>query len=297
MRRFTGSMVALITPFHEDGSVNFEKLTELVEWHVAMKSDGIVVLGTTAESPSLNVKEKEEIVKKVIEAANGRVPVIVGSGSNNTMQAKEDSLKYESLGADGLLVITPYYNKTNQPGMVKHFTAIADVVSTPVILYNVPGRTGCSLSVDAVETLSKHKNIVGIKEASGDIGFVSCISKFINSHFSIYSGNDDMIVPILSLGGAGVISVLANILPLETHQIVTSFLEGDLELSRRLQLQYMDLIQALFIETNPIPIKEAMNHHGMDVGGYRLPLCSMEKDSREKLQKIMNTLDLEKEVS
>ncbi len=297
MRRFSGSIVALITPFHEDGSVNFEKLSELVEWHIAMKSDGIVVLGTTAESPALNADEKENIVNTVLQAAAKRIPVIVGSGSNNTMQAKADSLKYEAMGADGLLVITPYYNKANPTGMIRHFTEIADAVSIPIILYNVPGRTGCSLSVNAVEALSHHKNIIGIKEASGDIGFVSCISKFIRTDFTVYSGNDDMIVPVLSLGGAGVISVLANILPSETHQIVVEYLQGNVESARRMQLKYMDFIRALFIETNPIPIKEAMNHCGMGVGGYRLPLCCMEEDSKEKLKKTMEVLELEKEVS
>ncbi|MEA4987576.1 MAG: 4-hydroxy-tetrahydrodipicolinate synthase [Anaerovorax sp.] len=294
---FRGSMVALITPFYEDGSVNYAKLIELVEWHITKKTDGIVVLGTTAESPSLTIREKDKILKTVIEVADHRIPVIAGSGSNNTLQAKEDSLKYEAMGADGLLVITPYYNKTNKAGMISHFTEIADAVSIPVILYNVPGRTGCSLTVEAVELLSRHKNIVGIKEASGDIGFVSCISKLINSNFTVYSGNDDMIVPILSLGGSGVISVLANILPTETHQIVDAYLKGNIELARQMQLKYLDFINALFIETNPIPIKEAMNYFGMNVGGYRLPLCSMEEQSREKLQKTMSVLDINKEAS
>lgn len=297
MKMLNGSIVALITPFNEDGSVNYTKLTDLVTWHIAKGTDGIVILGTTAESPSLTSEEKDKIVETVIQAADHRIPVIAGSGSNNTMKAKADSLKYEAMGVDGLLVITPYYNKTNKAGMISHFTEIADAVSIPIILYNVPGRTGCSLTFEAVETLSRHRNIVGIKEASGDIGFVSRISKLITQDFALYSGNDDMIVPILSLGGAGVISVLANILPSETHEMVNAYLKGNIELARVLQLKYLDFINALFIETNPIPIKQAMNYIEMDVGGYRLPLCAMEEQSKEQLQKAMIALKLEQEAS
>jgi len=286
-KMITGSLVALITPFYEDGSVNYSKMEELVEWHIEQESDALVVLGTTGEAPALTETEKDKIVTTAVRASDGRIPVIAGSGSNNTLEAKEQSLRYQEIGADGLLVITPYYNKTNKSGMLKHFYEIADAVSIPVILYNVPGRTGCAISCDAVRELSRHENIAGIKEASGDISYVSKISQYISESFVIYSGNDDMIVPIMSLGGAGVISVLANILPRETHLMVKTFLNGDIKTARELQLRYLDFINALFIETNPIPIKEAMNRAGFSVGGYRLPLYEMETVTRINLMDTM----------
>ena len=214
----TGSMVALITPFHEDGSVNYDKLGELIEWHIQQQTDAILVLGTTAETPALTVTEEDEIARISIEAAGGRVPIIVGSGSNNTMIAMEQSIKYEKMGADALLVITPYYNKTNKSGMVNHFYTVADAVNIPIYVYNVPGRTGVSLTYEALAEISKHKNIVGIKEASGDISFITKISRLINDDFNMYSGNDDISIPLMSMGGAGIISVLANILPKETKE-------------------------------------------------------------------------------
>ena len=283
----TGSLVALITPFYEDGRVNYSKIEELVEWHIASESDALVVLGTTGEAPALTEEEKDKVALTAIRAARHRIPVIIGSGSNNTQEAKEQSLRYESMGADGLLVITPYYNKTNKAGMLRHFYEIANAVNIPIILYNVPGRTGCCLSCDAVRELSRHRNIIGIKEASGDISYVSKIAQYISEDFTIYSGNDDMIVPILSLGGAGVISVLANILPRETHTMVKAFLDGDVAAARNLQLHYLEFINALFIETNPIPIKEAMNRAGFCVGGYRLPLCEMEDTTKICLMDTM----------
>lgn len=288
----TGSMVALITPFYEDGSVNYDKLRELVEWHIQEGSAGIVALGTTAETPALTVTEKDEIARVCIEVGKGRIPIIIGSGSNNTLVAKEQSIKYEKMGADGLLVITPYYNKTNKAGMIHHFREVADAVSIPVYIYNVPGRTGCAISFAALEELSKHPNIVGIKEASGDISFVAKVSKLINENFTIYSGNDDMIIPLMSLGGAGVISVLANVLPKETHKLAQSYWDGDQKTAREMQLKYLDFINALFIETNPIPVKEAMNQLGMNVGGYRLPLCEMEDSARQELVDTMKALKL-----
>lgn len=287
-----GSMVALITPFHEDGSVNYEKIRELIEWHIQEQTDGIVVLGTTAETPALTVTERDEIVRMSIEVAAGRVPIIVGSGSNNTLVAKEQSMKYEKMGADALLVITPYYNKTNKAGMIQHFMEVADAVNIPIYIYNVPGRTGISITYDVVEEISKHKNIVAIKEASGNISFVAQVSKLINDNFTVYSGNDDMIVPLMSLGGAGVISVLANILPRLTHDMAMAYLDGDLEVARKLQLDYLDFINNLFIETNPIPIKEAMNLMGMNVGGYRLPLCEMDPSTKAKLVDSMKAINL-----
>lgn len=285
-----GSMVALITPFCEDGNVNYNKLRELIEWHIEEETDGVVILGTTAETPALSDAERDKIVEVSIEAADKRIPIIVGSGSNNTLVAKEHSIKYESMGADGLLVITPYYNKTNKAGMIHHFIEIADAVSIPIILYNVPGRTGCSLTFEALKELRDHKNIVGIKEASGDISFVSKIARLAGDDFAIYSGNDDMIVPLMSVGGAGVISVAANIIPREMHRLAMAYLNGDIGQARELQLKYLDFINALFIETNPIPIKEAMNIVNMNVGKYRLPLYEMESNTREHLINTMRVI-------
>lgn len=285
-----GSIVALITPFHVDGSVNYDKLRELILWHIEEGTDGICILGTTAETPALTVTERDQIVEVSIKAADGRIPILVGSGSNNTLVAKEQSIKYERMGADGLLVITPYYNKTNKAGMICHFTEIADAVSIPIILYNVPGRTGCSLTYEALAELSQHKNIVGIKEASGDISFVTKVARLTGEDFALYSGNDDMIVPLMAVGGAGVISVAANIIPKEMHRLTMAYLSGSVELAKDIQLKYLEFINALFIETNPIPIKEAMNWVGMNVGKYRLPLYEMEGSAREYLISTMHVI-------
>lgn len=287
-----GSMVALITPFHEDESVNYDKLRELIEWHIQEQTDAILVLGTTAETPALTVTEEDEIARVSIETAAGRVPIIVGSGSNNTMIAMEQSIKYEKMGADGLLVITPYYNKTNKSGMVNHFYTVADAVNIPIYVYNVPGRTGVSLTYEALAEISKHKNIVGIKEASGDMSFITKISRLINDDFNVYCGNDDISIPLMSMGGAGIISVLANILPRQTHEMAMAYINGDVKKAAEMQKYYLDFINALFIETNPIPIKEAMNLVGMNVGGYRLPLCPMEEDTKAKLIETMKAIDL-----
>lgn len=287
-----GSIVALITPFNEDGSVNYKRLRELIDWHVENETDAILVLGTTAETPTLTLSEEDEIARISIEHAAGRVPIIVGSGSNNTMVAIEQSLKYEKMGADALLVITPYYNKTSKAGMVNHFMQVADAVHTPVYVYNVPGRTGVSITYEALAEISQHKNIVGIKEASGNMSLVCQFSKLINENFNVYSGNDDINIPLMSMGGAGVISVLANILPKETHDMAMAYLNGDVKKARDMQIKYLDFINALFIETNPIPIKEAMNLVGLDVGGYRLPLCPMADDTKAVLKDKMKELGL-----
>jgi 4-hydroxy-tetrahydrodipicolinate synthase len=285
-----GSIVALITPFHEDGSVNYDKLRELILWHIEEGTDGICILGTTAETPALTVTERDQIVEVSIKVADKRIPILVGSGSNNTLVAKEQSIKYERMGADGLLVITPYYNKTNKAGMICHFTEIANAVSIPIILYNVPGRTGCSLTYEALKELSQHKNIVGIKEASGDISFVTKVARLTGENFALYSGNDDMIVPLMAVGGAGMISVAANIIPKEMHRLTMAYLSGNVELAKDIQLKYLEFINALFIETNPIPIKEAMNWVGMNVGKYRLPLYEMEVSAREYLISTMSVI-------
>ena len=291
-RPFKGSMVALITPFKEDGSVNFDKLKELVDFHISEGTDSILALGTTAETPTLTMAESDEIVKTIIDHANGRVPILVGSGSNNTMMAKELSLKYENMGADGLLVITPYYNKCTDAGLIDHFYTVADAVHTPIWVYHVPGRTGVKISYNALAEISKHPNIVGLKEASGDMSLVTKYAKLVNDDFNIYSGNDDINVPVLSVGGAGVISVLANILPAVTHGIVEDYLSGNVERARVEHLKHLDFINALFIETNPIPIKEAMNMVGMNVGGFRKPLVPMADDTRAVLKGTMEELGL-----
>lgn len=288
----TGSIVALITPFHEDGSVNFEKLEELLQWHVANKTDGILILGTTGESSTMTHEEDDAVCEFTLKTIAKRIPVIVGSGSNCTQTAIEKSLKYEAMGADALLLITPYYNKANDAGMIAHFEAVADAVHTPIIMYNIPGRTGCALSQGCVARLSKHPNICGIKEASGDLAYAVNIARYLNDDFRMYSGNDDMIVPLLSLGASGVISVVANILPEMTHNLVERYLTGDTKGSLALQLQYLDVIHALFYEVNPIPVKEAMNLMGMQVGAYRLPLCAMSEPNQARLKAALQEANL-----
>ena len=288
---FQGSYVALVTPFHPDGSVNYEKLKQLCDWHVENGTDGLVVLGTTGESSTTDAAEDAAIVRCCVDAIGGRIPVIAGGGSNSTQTSLIKSRTFRECGADGLLLITPYYNKANQKGMYRHFASVAQEVDLPIILYNVPGRTGCSLSVECVEALSKLKNVRGIKEASGNISYTAKIARLVNDEFELLSGNDDMIVPILSLGGSGVISVLANICPRQTHEIVASYLEGDVTRARELQLKYLELINALFIEVNPIPVKEAMNMLGLEAGGYRLPLGEMEDKNRETLKKALRVLE------
>ena len=284
-----GSIVALITPFHEDGSVNFEKLKELCEWHIQNATDALLILGTTGESSTMTHEEDDAVVKCVLSCVQGRVPVIVGSGSNCTQTMIEKSVKYANMGADALLVISPYYNKTNTQGMIQHFTAVADAVNKPLILYNVPGRTGCSISEEAIRILSKHPNIVGIKEASGNISY---IARYLSDDFVMYSGNDDMIVPMLSLGASGVISVLANVVPKQTHDMVMDYLQGNTKKACAAQLYYLDLIHALFCEVNPIPVKEALNIMGKEVGGYRLPLYEMSDEHKALLKQCMQEVGL-----
>lgn len=290
--KLKGSIVALITPFNEDGSVNFEKLGELLEWHIANSTDGILVLGTTGESTTMTHEEDDAVVEFTMKTVNHRVPVIAGSGSNDTKTMLYKSRKYAEMGVDALLVITPYYNKANEEGMIRHFTTVADSVSAPLILYNVPGRTGCSLSVSAVEKLSKHPNIIGIKEASGNISYAVSVSRFVNENFAMYSGNDDMIVPILSLGGSGVISVFANTNPKQCHDLVAAWMEGRQDESLAIQQKYLDYIHALFYEVNPIPVKEALNAMGFNVGGYRLPLYEMSAANKERLYAEMRKVGL-----
>lgn len=292
MNIIRGSIVALITPFKEDGSINFDKLGELIEWHIAKKTDAILILGTTSESPTMSHEEDNEICKFTVDLVNKRVPVIASSGSNCTQTVIEKSLSFQSLGADALLTITPYYNKANTEGMYHHFADVADIVDIPMVLYNVPGRTGCGISVDVLERLAVHPKIIGIKEASGDMSYMAKIARLANDNFAIYSGNDDIIVPILSMGGSGVISVLANIMPEETHDLVMDYLNGDVIRARDAQIKYLNLINDLFIEVNPIPVKEAMNLMGMGVGGYRLPLYPMAEANRNILRAEMERVGL-----
>lgn len=287
-----GSIVALVTPFHEDGTVNFEKLGELLDWQIENSTDGILILGTSGESSTMTHEEDDAVALYTIERVNHRVPVIVGAGSNCTQTAMEKSLKYQNMGADALLLISPYYNKANTQGMIRHFTTVADAVHIPIILYNVPGRTGCHIDEEAVKVLSQHPNICGIKEASGNISYATNIARYLSDDFVMYSGNDDMITSMMALGASGVISVLANCLPQETHQIVQDYLDGNVKESLEKQLKYLDFIHALFMEVNPIPVKQALNYMGKEVGGYRLPLCEMDEEHAKILKATMEDLGL-----
>lgn len=288
----TGSIVALVTPFNSDGSVNLKKVSELVRWHIDKGTDGIVALGTTGESSTMSHEEDAQVVEACLAAADGRIPIIAGSGSNSTETMLEKSLDYEKMGVDGLLLITPYYNKSNAEGIYRHFTTVADAVKIPCILYNVPSRTTCEIPLSKMAELAAHPNVYGIKEASGNISYTAHVARHISPEFRMYSGNDDQIVPLLSLGGSGVISVLANILPTETHEIVAKWMAGDIEGACELQLKYVPFVEALFSDVNPIPIKEAMNLVGMEVGGYRLPLYEMSQPNQTKMVEIMRQLGL-----
>ncbi len=287
-----GSIVALVTPFLPNGEVNYDKLGELVDFHLENQTDALLILGTTGESSTMSHEEDDEVCRYVVKRVAKRIPVIAGSGSNSTQTMLEKSKSFEAIGADGLLLITPYYNKTNEEGMYLHFKTVADAVSIPCILYNVPGRTGCAISENNVCRLAQHPNIIGIKEASGDITYAAKIARHLSEDFVMYSGNDDMIVSMMSLGCAGIISVLANVLPKETHDMVFDYLNGDMEKAKEAQLRYLDLVGALFAEVNPIPVKEALNLMGMEVGGYRLPLTAPTQATRERLKKAMKEAGL-----
>lgn len=273
--KFSGSYVALVTSFDENDNVNFAVLGNLIDFHLKSHTDGLVILGTTAEAATMTQEEKDEVVKFVVKRVNHQIPVVVGSGSNSTRLACLASKRYEELGADALLVITPYYNKTNHTGVIKHFKMIASSTSLPIIMYNVPSRTGMSLTYEEIKELKEIPNICGIKEASGNISFVAKVASLIDDNFSLLSGNDDQIVPVMSLGGDGVISVLANIAPSIVHNMTSLMLEGNYKDAYKLQLKYLDLSNDLFLETNPIPVKEALNYMGFNVGHVRLPLDEM----------------------
>ena len=292
MALFTGSGVAIVTPFTQDNELNCTKLAELIDWHIEQGTDAIIACGTTGESPTLSDEEHKHVIACAIETVNKRIPVIAGSGSNDTAYAVQLSKHAEDMGADGLLCITPYYNKPTQRGLIANFTAIADAVNIPIIMYNVPGRTGVNLLPETVAKLAEHKNICAVKEASGNIAQVAEIARLVPEDFYLYSGNDDMIVPLLSLGGRGVISVVANIAPKDTHDIVRSYLDGDVKKSRDLQLKMKAMIDSLFCETNPIPVKTAMNLMGLDVGQLRLPLMDMEEKNLVRLTRELQAYGL-----
>lgn len=289
---FTGAAVAIVTPF--DGmKTNYDELGNLIEMHIANGTDAIVICGTTGEASTMPDSEHLAAIEYTIKKVNKRIPVIAGTGSNDTPHAIELSKKAEQMGADGLLLVTPYYNKTTQKGLVAHFTQIANSVNIPIILYNVPGRTGMGFTIPTLKELAKVDNIVAIKEASGNISYVAKVAAEVPDLY-IYSGNDDMIVPILSLGGKGVISVISNIMPKETHDICAKYFEGDVEGSRKLQLDMLDLINKLFIEVNPVPVKTAMRELGYNVGNLRMPLCDMEDANLEVLKKALADMNVKK---
>lgn len=292
MSIFTGAGVALVTPTYADGSVNFDKLKELIEFQIANETDALIICGTTGEASTLSDEVQIECVRFSKEVTNGRVPVIAGAGSNDTAHCIALAQGCEKAGADAVLLVTPYYNKATQKGLILHYTAVANSISIPVILYNVPGRTGCNIAPKTVYELSKVKNIVAIKEASGNFSQIAEIAALCGPDFDIYSGNDDQIVPMLALGAKGVISVLSNVAPKNTHDMVAKFMAGDVAGAAKLQLDAIELINALFCEVNPIPVKAALNLMGYEVGPCRLPLCDMEEKNLETLRTALKNYGL-----
>lgn len=284
---FKGSGVALVTPFDKKNNVNYIKLEELINFHLANKTDAIIVCGTTGESSTLSENEKKEVIKFVVDKVNGKIPVIAGTGSNSTKTAIEMSKFAQDVGCDGLLIVTPYYNKCSQEGLYKHYKEISNNVSIPIILYNVPSRTGVNITPETVLRLSRIKNICGIKEASGNISQVAKIISLVNNEFFVYSGNDDQTLPILSLGGMGVISVAANIYPQKMHDLCYNYFDNNVKKARKIQFELLKVMEKLFIDVNPIPIKEVMNILGFNVGDVRLPLCKMSKEKIEELSTVI----------
>lgn len=283
---FKGAGVAIVTPFTEDG-VNFEELARLIDFNIENGTDAIIITGTTGEASTMSDQEHKDAIKFAVDHVNRRVPVVAGTGSNDTAYAAQMSQYAKSAGADAILVVTPYYNKATQKGLIEHFTRIADQADIPQILYNVPGRTGVAIKPETYYALSKHPNIVAVKEAGGDFTGILKTRELCGDDLAIYSGNDDQIVPILSLGGSGVISVLSNVMPKETHDICRLFFEGKIKESQNLQVKLADLIEALFVEVNPIPVKVALRLMNYNVGKLRMPLCEMEEKNLEKLKAAM----------
>ncbi len=292
---FTGAGVAIVTPMNPDESINFDRLGQIIDNQIENGTDAIVICGTTGESATMTNQEHVDCIEYAVKRVNGRVPVIAGAGSNHTSYAVWMSKEAKRVGADALLHVTPYYNKTSQTGLIRHFNAVADATDLPIILYNVPSRTGVNITPATYRELAKHPNIVAAKEASGNISQIAQIAQACGDELDLYSGNDDQIVPLLSLGAKGVISVLSNIMPRETHDICRLFFEGKIAESRALQLKLLPLINALFSDVNPIPVKEAMNMMGWECGECRLPLVSMQPQAREHLRVLMQEQGLIKE--
>ena len=289
---FQGSGVAIVTPMNNDGSINYKVFEEIIEFQISNETDSIIVCGTTGESATLNHEEHCKVIQYCVEKVNGRVPVIAGTGSNDTKYALELSLEAQKLGVDALLSVTPYYNKTSQSGLIKHYNYIADGVDLPIILYNVPSRTGCNIIPETYLELSKHPNIVGIKEANGDISSVVKTISLCGDNIDIYSGNDEQAIPIMSVGGKGVISVFANICPKISHDICSKFLSGDIKESNKIQRKYYELMSDLFCDVNPIPVKAAMNILGFECGECRMPLDNLNSSNFEKLKNTMRKYKL-----
>ena len=288
MEIFKGSAVALITPFDETGAIDWPAFDALLTFHLENQTDALVITGTTGEVSTLTDEEQINLIKRAVEVVEGKIPIIAGTGINDTRHTIELSTKAQAAGADALLLVTPYYNKANHQGMLLHFTKIADAVSIPIILYHVPGRTGATLTVEQVVELAQHPNIVAIKDATGDLSYTKALANQVDlEQFAIYSGNDDLIYDILDLGGKGVISVLANVLPQETHQICQSYFEGDTETSHKLQNDYARLIDSLFVEVNPIPVKYMMHLMGYNQNTYRLPLWEPSEQVKTELESLL----------
>ena len=294
MTLFKGAGVALITPFNEDDTVNYDMLGTLIDRQIEGHTDAIIVCGTTGEPATMTEEEKLSVIDFTVKRVNKRIPVIAGAGANSTRLVIDFSKKLEKLGVDGLLIVTPFYNKATQQGLYEHYTAIAHKVSLPIIMYNVPSRTGCNIQPETAMKLGlENKNIVGIKEASGDISQITKLASLCRGCLDIYSGNDDQVIPILSLGGIGVISVLSNVAPQGTHDMVMEYLNGNEEKARRLQLDYLELVDALFCEVNPIPVKSTMNMLGFNVGSLRLPLTEMEEEHKVAMSKLLHRMPQE----
>ncbi len=289
---FTGAGVAIATPFNADGSVNYDALGNMLEYQIANETDAIIICGTTGEASTLTDDEQIDVIEYTVNKVNKRIPVIAGAGSNDTAHGINLCKRCEKVGADGLLMVTPYYNKTTQKGLIKYYTDISKAVDLPIIMYSVAGRTGLNIAPKTVETLAEIDNIVAVKEASGNLSQVADIAARCGDKIDIYSGNDDQILPVLSLGGKGVISVLSNVAPKYTHDMVMSYMNGDTAKATKMQLDCIDLVHNLFSEVNPIPVKEALNMMGMNAGGYRAPLVEMEDDNRAKLEQSMKAFGL-----
>ncbi len=289
---FTGSCCAIVTPFDKDGNTNFDALEKIVEYQIEGKTDCICACGTTGEASTMNDKEHLEVIEFIVNKVNGRIPVIAGTGSNDTRHGLELCKNAAALGVDGLLVVTPYYNKTSQRGLIHHYSTIADSVDKPIIIYNVPGRTGCNIAPSTLKVLADHPNISGIKEASGNMAQVVEMMTTCEDKIDFYSGCDEINIPIMSMGGKGAISVLANVAPAQTHNMIQAALDGNYKTAAKMQMQSLDLINSLFCEVNPIPVKEGMNLLGFDAGITRLPLYEMAPENVERLRKSMQAYGL-----